>query len=163
MPDFEKLLAAIDFAEENAYGSDTDGELSRDRAYSIRLYLGENVDPAPEGRSQVVDRSVFETIQWILPSLCRVFAGGGDLVSIPPIGPDDEKGAQQEAEYINWVMQQQNPWFETFITWATDALMTRNAYAMAYMDKQRVTETEKYERQTEDGVALLLQDKDVEV
>ena len=163
MPDLDKLNGAIDWAEEHAYGSDTDGTLARERSLLIDLYLGENVDQAPEGRSQVVDRSVFETVQWILPSLCRIFASGSDLVMIPPIGPDDEEGAKQEAEYLNWVMTQRNPWFETFITWATDALMTRNAYAIAYTDKQRVTEIERYERQTADGVAMLLQDKDVEV
>jgi hypothetical protein len=163
MPDIDKLLSAIDWSEEHAYGSDTEGELGRDRAYSIRLYLGENVDPAPTGRSQVTDRSTFETIQWILPSLCRIFAGGGDLVSITPVGPDDEEGAKQEAEYINWAVVQNNPWFLIFLTWAMDALMTRNAYTLAFVDKKRNVDLEQYERQTEEGVALLMQDKDVEV
>jgi hypothetical protein len=163
MPDIEKLLSAIDWAEENAYGSDSDGQLAKDRAYSIQLYLGDNVDPAPTGRSQVVDRSVFETIQWIMPSLCRIFANGSDLVSIPPIGPDDEEGAKQEAEYINWVMTQSNPWFKIFHTWALDALLTRNAYVVAYKDKRRSVDVEVYERQTEEGVALLMQDNDVEI
>ena len=162
MPDLDKLNQAIDAAEENSYGSDTDGQLSADRAYSIQLYLGENVDVAPTGRSQVVDRSVFETIQWMMPSLCRIFTGG-DLVSVPAIGPDDEAAAQQEGEYINWVISQQNPWFEIFLTWATDALMTRNAYCMAYMDKERQVGVERYERQTQEGVAMLLSDKDIEI
>lgn len=161
MADIEKLLSAIDWAEENAYGAD--GDLSSDRAYSIQLYLGENTEPAPTGRSQIVDRSVFETIQWIMPSLCRIFANGSDLVSIPPVGPEDEEAAKQEAEYLNHVITQQNPWFEIFQTWATDALTTRNAYAMAYTDKRRQVDLERYERQTEEGVALLLQDKDIEV
>ena len=164
MPDVDRLLNAIDQAEESSYGADTEGQLSAERAALINLYLGEDIDPAPPaGRSQVVDRSVFETVQWILPSLCRVFAGGSDLVMMPPLGPDDEESAKQEAEYLNWVITQQNPWFEICMTWFTDALMTRNAYAMAYVDKQRITEIERYERQTEEGVALLMQDKDVEV
>jgi hypothetical protein len=163
MPDLDKLLAAIDAAEENAYGSDNDGGLAADRALLINLYVGQNVDPAPEGRSQVVDRSVFETIQWILPSLCRIYASGSDLVSVPPLGPDDEDAAKQEAEFINHVIQDRNPWFELFNTWSTDALLTRNAYFMAYMDKKRITEVEKYERQTEAGVAMLLQEEGVEV
>src|SRR5687767_12250068 len=132
MPDLDKLLAAIDAAEENAYGSDTDGGLASDRALAIDLYLGANVDPAPTGRSQVTDRAVFETIQWIKPSLCRIYANGSDLVSIPPIGPEDEEAAKQEGEYINHVIQEQNPWFELFDTWSTDALLTRNAYFFAY-------------------------------
>lgn len=163
MADLDKLIAAIDAAEENAYGSDTDGGLAQDRALLIDLYLGANTDPAPTGRSQVVDRSVFETIQWILPSLCRIYAGGSDLVTIPPLGPDDEEGAKQEAEYLNHVIQNTNPWFELFNTWSTDALLTRNAYFLAYLDKTRDVEVERYERQTAEGVALLMQDKDVEV
>lgn len=163
MPDVAKLIAAIDWAEENAYGSDTGGELGADRAHSIDLYLGKNVDPAPAGRSQVTDRSVFETIQWILPSLCRIFANGSDLVSLPPIGPDDEESAKQEAEYLNWVITQQNPWFEIFLTWATDALMARNAYVMALTEKKRSVEIELYERQTGEALALLLEDGDAEV
>jgi hypothetical protein len=163
MADVDKLIAAIDAAEDNAYGSDNDGGLAADRALLINLYIGQNVDPAPTGRSQVVDRSVFETIQWILPSLCRIYANGSDLVAIPPLGPDDEAAAKQEAEYINHVVQDRNPWFELFNTWSTDALLTRNAYFYAYRDTKRSTEIERYERQTEAGVALLLQDKDVEV
>ena len=68
MPDEQRLLRAIDDAEEKSYGSDDDSELEADRAQAIEFYLGKNLDPAPPGRSQVVDRSVFEVIQWILPS-----------------------------------------------------------------------------------------------
>lgn len=163
MPDLDRLLGAIDRAEEQSYSSESDGGLASDRALLINAYLGVNIDAAPEGRSQVTDRSVFETVQWILPSLCRIYASGNDLVMIPPLGPDDEEGAKQEGEYLNWVITQQNPWFDTFITWATDALLTRNAYIMAYADRERYTEIERYERQTAEGVALLVQDKDTEV
>lgn len=163
MPDVEKLLNAIDAAEQYAYGSDTDGELASDRALAVDAYLGRNVDPAPTGRSQVVDRSTFETIQWILPSLCRIFANGDDVVEIPPIGPEDEEAAKQEAMYLNHVVTQQNAWFETFLIWATDALLTRNAYVLAYSDKQRQIEVERYERQTPEGLAMLTSEPGVEV
>ena len=38
--DEEKLLNAIDKAEETAYGSDEKGELSTDRALAIKMFLG---------------------------------------------------------------------------------------------------------------------------
>jgi hypothetical protein len=88
--DNDLLLAAIDAAEQSSYSSEGDTQLSTDRAYAIDMYLGKNLEPAPEGRSQVIDRSVFETIQWILPSLCRIFANGDDVVELPPVGPEDE-------------------------------------------------------------------------
>ncbi len=163
MPDIDRLLASINAAEETAYGSDGDSELAADRALAIDHYLGRNMDPAPEGRSQVVDRSVFETVQWIIPSLCRIFANGDDVVSLPPIGPDDEVAAKQEAQYLNFIVTQKNPWFDLFHIWATDALVTKNAYAIAYRDQRRSVQIERYERQTPEGLALLLQDRDVEV
>jgi hypothetical protein len=127
------------------------------------MYLGKNLEPAPEGRSQVIDRSVFETVQWILPSLCRIFANGDDVVELPPVGPEDEAGAKQESQYLNHVILQKNSWFETFITWATDAMLTKNGYCLAYNEERENTEIERYQRQTEQGVALLMQDKDVKV
>jgi hypothetical protein len=163
--DNDLLLAAIDAAEQSSYSSEGDTQLSTDRAYAIDMYLGKNLEPAPEGRSQVIDRSVFETIQWILPSLVDIFANGDDVVNIPPVGPEDEGGAKQEGQYLNHVILQKNPeqWLITFITWALDAMMTKNGYCLAYSEKRRNEDIDRYERQTEQGVKLLMQDKDVQV
>ena len=52
------------------------------------------MDPAPEGQSNVIDRSVFETVQWILPSLCRIFANGDDVVTLLPENDKDDAQAK---------------------------------------------------------------------
>jgi hypothetical protein len=163
--DNELLIAAIDAAEQSSYSSDGDTTLSTDRAYAIDMYNGKNLDPAPEGRSQVVDRSVFETVQWILPSLVDIFANGDDVIELDPVSEEDEPGAKQEGQYLNHVILNKNPtaWLVTFITWAMDALLTKNGYCMAYSEKRRNEEIDRYERQTEQGVKLLMQDKDVQV
>jgi hypothetical protein len=156
--DFASLIGAIDTAEANAYGSDEDGDLSADRAQNIEAYLGKNSEPAPDGRSQVVDRSVYETVQWIKPSLARIFANGDDVVEIPPVGPEDEQGAKQESQFLNYVVLQRNNWFEVFDTACSDALLTKAGYLYPYREKRRQVEIERYERQTDQGVALILQD-----
>lgn len=163
MPDMDKLLQAIDAAEANAYGSEEDGDLAGDRELAIRLYLGKDVDPAPAGRSSVIDRSVFECIQWILPSLLRIFASGDDIVEFVPQGPEDEEQAKQEGDYLNFQVTQKNPWFNICNTWFTDALTTKNAYCWAYMDRARHVETERYEAQSQEGIALLLQSGDAQI
>lgn len=159
MADQQKLLNAIDAAEENSYGSDSNGALASDRAAAIDAYLGKNSMPAPDGRSQVVDRTVYETVQWIMPSLCAIFANGDDVVELPPIGPEDEQPAKQEAAYLNYLLLQRNNWFQVFNTGAKDGLLTKAGYLYAYKDKKRQVEVEKYERQTQEGVALLMQDQ----
>lgn len=158
MPDYTALIGAIDAAEDNSYGSDENGDLGQERAQAIDYYLGRNVEPAPDGRSQVVDRSVYEVVQWIKPSLARIFANGDDVVEIPPIGPQDEKAAKQEAEYLNYVVLQRNNWFEIFDTACSDALLTKSGYLYPYKEKRRQVEVERYERQTDQGLALILQD-----
>jgi hypothetical protein len=158
VPDYSSLIGAIDAAEASSYGSDEDGDLSTDRARNIDAYLGKNTEPAPDGRSQVVDRSVYEVVQWIKPSLARIFANGDDVVEIPPQGPNDEEGAKQEAEYLNYVVLQRNNWFEIFDTACTDALLTKAGYLYPYKEKRRQVEVERYERQTPESLALILED-----
>lgn len=155
------LIAAIDDADNRAYGSNLSNltaALSAERALNIDLYLGKNVDPAPEGQSNVIDRSVFETIQWILPSLCRIFANGDDVVSLVPSNEMDVEPAKQESAYLNWLVTQKHPWFDLFLEWSSDALLTKNAYFLVYRDLKRTVEIEKYEGQTKMGVAYLLND-----
>ena len=159
----DKLLNVIDAYESSAYGSDTDGgELSRQRSLALDAYAGKNIEPQPEGRSQVVDWTVFETIQWILPSLTRIFAAGDDVVEFEPFGPEDEDTAEQESKYLNHLVTQKNNWFLTCLTWFQDALLTKNAYCMASMQEKKHTEVEFYKGQSEIQVAALLDD-DVKV
>jgi hypothetical protein len=160
------LIAAIDDADNRAYGSNLSNltaELSAQRALAVDLYLGKNVDPAPEGQSNVIDRSVFETVQWILPSLCRIFANGDDVITIVPENEADVDGAKQESAYLNWQLTQKHPWFDLFLEWSTDALLTKNAYFLVYRDRNRRVEIERYESQTKEGVAYLLNDPQIEL
>lgn len=163
MPDKKALLSAINKAEAAAYGSDTNGDLATIRARSIEDYLGEPYGDEVEGQSQVVTRDVFDTIESIKPSLARIFTGGERVCKFDPVGPEDEEQAEQESDYINHVIQEKNDWFRIFIDWISDALLTKNAYAMAYFDKSVDVESEKYFGLTPDELALLLQDPEVEL
>ena len=158
----DDLNSVIDAYEQGAIGSDANGELARQRKLSIDAYQGKNIEPAPEGRSQVVDWTVFEVIQWILPSLTRIFASGDDVVEFEPFGPEDEDAAEQESEYLNYLVTQKGNWFLTCVKWFQDALSTKNAYCWATMEERLATEVETYERQSEEQVALILDD-DVEL
>lgn len=161
--DNEPLLRAIDAAEQTAYGSDINGVLSRDRADAISRYLGTNLIPAEEGRSQVLSRDVFDTIEWIKPSLLRIFTGNDDLVKFEPHGPEDEAAADQESDYVNYIVTQRNDWYQIMHDWATDALLTRNGYALVYWDTEKIVEKEFYADQPEDVIALVTQDEDSEI
>lgn len=159
MPDVDKLLGAIDDFEATSYCSDNDETLAQERAFAIDLYLGKNTNPAPDGRSQVVDRAVYEVVNEIKPSLARIFANGDNVVELPPVSPEDEESSKQESDYINYVLLQKNNWFEIFDTASMDALLTKAGYLYPYTEKRRQVEMERYERQTQEGMALILEDQ----
>lgn len=159
------LCGVIDNAEERSYGSGISSltaELAAQRALIISLFLGENVSPIDEG-SNAVDRTVFEVVMDILPSLCRIFANGEDVVNLPPVGPNDIQGSKQETAYLNWLVCTTMPWFEIFLEYAVDALLAPNSYLLAYRDRKRTVDIEKYEGQTRQGVSYLLQDPNVQL
>lgn len=158
-----ELIKAIFEASQTGYGSEIWGDLANQRALAIDYYLGRNITPAPDGRSQVIDRTVYETVQWILPSLTRIFASGDDVIAIIPQGPQDEQPAEQESQYLNYLITQKNPWYDIFATAAKDSLLSKAAYLYACRDQRQNVEVAKYERQTEMGIALLKQDSENEV
>ena len=55
-------------------------EISNERAAALDYYLGEQYGDEAEGRSQVITREVMETIEWILPSLVRIFCDADNMV-----------------------------------------------------------------------------------
>lgn len=157
--DRKLLLAAIDAGRTNSYGTDEQSGLGARRAKAIEAYLGLNTDPAPEGRSQVVDRSVYQTISTILPSLVRIFASSSEEVcKFVPVGPEDEQAAEQQTAVINHVVTQQNPWEQIATDWIWDALVLCNGYAMAYWDESEKTVRETYEDQSDDQLTMLMQE-----
>lgn len=153
--DLEKLYNAIEDESSVAYGEDD--SLSAERGANIDRYLGKNNIPAPDGRSQVVDRSVYETIAWMQPSLARIFANGDDVVKVQPVGPEDEAGAKQETQFLNHVIMQRNNWVQIFDTASKSALTTKAGYLYAYKKMRRQIEVERYERQTAEALALILE------
>lgn len=157
------LVNAILEASQTGYGSEIWGDLANQRALAIDYYVGRNITPAPDGRSQVIDRTVYETVQWILPSLTRIFANGDDVIDLPAQSPEDEPAAAQEAQYLNYLITQKNPWYDIFTTAAKDALLSKAGYLYACRDQRQNVEINKYERQTAEGIALLKQDSENEV
>jgi hypothetical protein len=154
------LLAAIDNYAGQSLGSGAsdNGELSKQRSISIDAYDGKTLVSVPKGRSGVNDRAVFETIQWIMPSMMRIFAGGENVVEFDPVGPEDEPVAEQESDYLNYQVTQKGNWELIVREWCQDALSTKNAYCLATMEEKLTPEKERYEGQTEEQLVLLLED-----
>jgi hypothetical protein len=162
--DHDLLMEAIDAGKDTSYSTDESSTLGRKRALAIEAYLGLNTNPAPEGRSQVVDRSVYETISTLMPSLVRIFAGSSEeVVKFNPIGPDDEEAADQTTAVVSNIVTQQNQWEAVVSDWIHDSMLLSNGYCMAYWDSSDTSVREVYDGQSEDQLAQLLQDPNIRV
>ena len=155
------LLATIEREERNAYGY-LSGELATERTQALDYYLGREFGNEVEGRSKVVSTDVADTIEWVMPSLLKIFASGDKVVMFNPRGPEDVEGAEQETDYVNFVVMEKNAGLEVLYTWFKDALLSKVGYVKAYFEEIEDTDEEYYEGLGDDELAMLLQDGEVE-
>jgi len=158
--DDSQLINAIETYESNA---ETYGNLQEDRTDSLDYYLGKPLGNEVEGRSQVISRTVWDTVEWLKPQLADIFCSGDELVSFMPRGPEDTKAAEQESDYVNYQITQRNSWFDVWYGWAHDALIQKNGYVKAYWDDSEDITSEYYDDLTPEEWVILMQDKDIEI
>ena len=157
----EELLSRIQGEITDALGySDV---ISEQRAKSMDYYYGLPFGNEIDGRSQYVDSSVMDTIEWIKPSLMRVFASGEEMVRFNPIGPEDVESAEQATDYVNYIFTRDNNGWEILYTWFTDALLQKNGIVKCWWDETEEWNREEYNNLEEMEFTVLLEDDDVEV
>ena len=103
-----------------------DGKLTTQRSDALDRYYGKKYGNEQEGRSQIVTRDVADVIEWIMPSLMKIFTGGDKVVKFEPVGPEDVEMAKQSTDYVNHVIMRQNPGFSIIYQWFKDALLQKN-------------------------------------
>ncbi len=139
------------------------GQLQIERAQAMDYYLGRAFGNEVEGRSQVVSHDVADTLEWIKPSLLRIFTSGDEIVRFDPTGPEDVEASQQETDFVNFIITQKNDWFRTCYVWFMDALLQKNGYVKAWYDETTKVDKEPYEGLTDDQFAFIAQDPEVEI
>mgnify|MGYP003624841548 CR=1 FL=1 len=139
------------------------GELSEQRRTAMDYYYGKPFGNEIDGRSQVVLTDVFDTIEWIMPALMKIFAGGEKVVQFDAVGPEDEELSEQQTEYVNHIFQKDNEGFMILYEWFKDALLQKNGTLKVYWDDSDVTDRESYTDLSEDELALLLDEEGTEL
>jgi hypothetical protein len=140
-----------------------DGKLTEQRSDALDRYYGKRYGNEQEGRSQIVTRDVADVIEWIMPSLMKIFTSGDKVVQFEPQGPEDVEMAKQSTDYVNHVIMRQNPGFSIIYQWFKDALLQKNGIVKHYWDDSSETLREEYKNLTEEEFTALLMDDNVEV
>ena len=158
----EEQLKAIVDAEIRAGMGEISGELSEQRADALDRYLGELDGREMEGRSEVHARDVLEVIEWIKPSLLRIFSTQ-NAIEVDPVGPEDELAAEQETDYLRWLFFKKQPGFMILYSWFTDALLQKAGIVKTFIEEYEDVTREQYEGLTDMELDMLLSDDGVEI
>lgn len=158
----EELKVIVDAEIASAMGT-LEGDLSTERTTAMDRYLGEPMGNEMNGRSQVQTRDVMDVIEWILPSLIRIFTDVDQAVTFAPVGPEDEEQAAQETDYINHIFYQKNNGFLVLYTWFKDALLQKNGITKSYVEDVEHKVRETYRNLTDEQFAVLSSDDEYEL
>ena len=158
----EELVSRIkgEITDSLGYMGDT---ISTQREMAMKYYYGLPFGNEVDGRSQYVDSTVQDTIEWIKPSLMRVFASGDEMVRFSPHGPEDVKMASQASDYVNYVFTKDNPGWEILYSWFTDALLSKNGIVKVWWNEIEEVVREEYHNLLDIELEALISDDNVEV
>ncbi len=124
------------------FGDGDGGELTAAREKALGYARGEMGDvPSLPNRSSVVDTTVAEAVETVLPDVMEVFCGGEDVATFVPQGEADEAAAQEESDYVGHVVFTENEGFLTLYTAIKDALLTRTGIVHWWWEEEARTET----------------------
>lgn len=151
----EELVAIVEQQVAQAVGH-WDGQLASERKLELDYYNSKPFGNEIEGESQVISSDVSDTVEGLLPSLLKIFTAGDDAVRFDPRGPEDEEGAQQQTETVNYVFYQQNNGFLVLYEWFKDALIQKNGVVTYWWDNKIEWITEKYQGLTEGQYMTLM-------
>ena len=139
-----------------------DTEFSQDRADVLSYYLGEPFGNELEGHSKVVATEVSDTIEYIMPSLMKIF-GNGDFARCMPRQPEDIASAEQASEYVNFVMNTQNPGFKIIHNWLKDALLFKLGVVKVFYEEHEEVDEQSFNNLSEEELAVLLEDETIKI
>lgn len=142
--------AALDYA----------GTLATKRAKLMDYYNAKPYGDEREGQSRVVTTDVSDTIEWMIPSLLRIFTQGQNIATFDSI---NEHEAKQKTALTNHVFLNQNDGVLILHDMFKDALLQYTGTVKVYWDDAEETEQTKYEGLNELEYQKLLMDDEVTI
>jgi len=158
----DELVAQLSTEIESASGN-FNTELSSQREQSMKYYLGEKFGNEIDGRSEIVTTDVRDTIEYIMPSLMRIFTTHNNTAEFEPQGPEDVEMAQQATDYVNYVFNKQNNGFKVLYDAFKDALISKTGIIKHYWEEKTEVSTENYEKLTDIEFESILTNDELEV
>ena len=138
-------------------------QIGEERAESTEYYLGNEPEETSTLQSRFVSTDVRDTILFMLPSIMRTFFGTKKIVEFVPHGPEDIPVAEQQTNYINYIVQEKNPGFKILYDVFKDALVRKAGYVKAFWDDSISASTHEYTNIDPAQYQALIMDENVEI
>jgi hypothetical protein len=142
-------------------------QISTAQAKAMQYYLGlpegDLSPPGIQGRSQIVDTTVSDQIEWLMPQLMEIFFASGNIVRFTPRKPGDEDAAQQMTLLVNYIINDLNPGFAFFLDWFKNSLLNKVGVAKVWWEIFDETAREEYSGLTDDQLAVLSDDPNIDI
>lgn len=137
--------------------------VASEQGKAMDYYLGKPFGTEEEGRSAVISSDVWDVVEGLTPLVLNPFVASEDVVRFNPLGQDDEEAAEQESDYINWVVTQRNNAFNELVAWVKNGLLQKNGIVKYWWEKTQQTSVERYFGVEDEVFAMLQQEKGVEI
>jgi len=157
-----ELASHLESEIQNATGH-MNSELSGQREDAMKYYLGEPFGNEIDGRSEIVTTDVRDTVEYIMPSLMRIFTTHNNTAEFEPEGPEDIEMAKQATDYVNYVFNRQNNGFKVLYDAFKDALISKTGIIKHYWEEKTEVATEDYLDLTEIEYQSILANDELEV
>lgn len=142
-------------------------QISTAQAKAMQYYLGlpegDLAAPSIQGRSQIVDTTVSDQIEWLMPQLMEIFFASGNIVRFLPRKQGDEDGAKQMTALVNYIINDQNDGFQFFMDWFKNSLLNKVGVAKVWWEQYDETVREESAGLTDVQLEILSNDPQVEV
>ena len=159
--DMDNLVGVIKSEMDDA--KDFIHQVGSERAESTEYYLGNEPEGTSSLQSEFVSTDVRESVLFMLPSIMRTFFGTKKIVEFVPKGPEDIQLAEQQTNYINYLIREKNPGFQVLYDVFKDALVRKTGFVKVFWDDSVTATTHEYSNIDPQSYQALILDKNVEV
>lgn len=138
-------------------------QVGEERAESTEYYLGNEPESTSTLQSEFISTDVRDTVLFMMPSIMRTFFGTKKVVEFIPNGPEDIPLAEQQTDYINYIVQQKNQGFQVLYSAFKDALVRKTGFVKAFWDTSMSASTHEYTGLNQQAYNALVLDPNIEI
>lgn len=156
----DEVKAAVESELADALSVQT--QLRSEQQQGLERYLAKPWNHV-EGRSKAQLDDVRDTVEWILPSLVRMFLGGHKTVSYGALRPEDEEWASDATEVVNQLVRTELDGFTVIYDMVKTALIEKVGTASVRAERVVDRKVKVYEGLTDPEFDALLSEEGVEL